>query len=56
MPEGSREPRSPEHGGRDDIGASRGPRLVVYHADVGTAAADKLAMLASYSAPIEATG
>jgi transcriptional regulator with XRE-family HTH domain len=33
------------------VGGAPGLTLVVYHADVGTAAADKLQMLASYSAP-----
>jgi transcriptional regulator with XRE-family HTH domain len=33
------------------VGGAPGLTLVLYHADVGTAAADKLQMLASYSAP-----
>ncbi|MDR7385571.1 helix-turn-helix domain-containing protein [Promicromonospora iranensis] len=33
------------------VGGAPGLTLVVYHADAGTAAADKLQMLASYSAP-----
>lgn len=37
------------------VGGAPGLTLVVYHADAGTAAADKLQMLASYSTPIEAT-
>jgi transcriptional regulator with XRE-family HTH domain len=38
------------------VGGAPGLTLVVYHADVGTAAADKLQMLASYSAPARPEG